>query len=61
MSTETPVPVDHPLRKAWDAYKARDTYSNTRRWALHEDHVDGSLWAAFAEGWEAATKGTNHE
>jgi hypothetical protein len=39
------------MRDAWEAYKLTDEYANTRRWALHEQHVDGSLWAAFVVGW----------
>jgi hypothetical protein len=26
---ETPVPLDHPLMKAWIAYQATDDYANT--------------------------------
>lgn len=46
----TPVPAGSPLMQAWEAYKATDDYKNTRKWALQEEHVDGSLWAAFACG-----------
>jgi hypothetical protein len=56
MSAESPVPSDHPLMKAWTAYKATEDYANSRRWAAHDEHRDGSLWAAFMEGWNAATK-----
>lgn len=48
------VPSDHPLMVAWETYKVSDHYRNSRRWALHDDHVDGSLWAAFEQGWAAA-------
>lgn len=50
----TPVPTDHPLMVAWEAYKADPEYSNTRKWALHDAHVDGSLWHAFAGGFQRA-------
>lgn len=53
MPIETPVPKNDPLMVAWLAYKATEDYVNTRKWALHEEHVDGSLWAAFASGWWA--------
>lgn len=33
---------------------ATDSFANARRWALHDEHVDGSLWAAFMAGWETA-------
>lgn len=52
----TPVPKDHPLMKAWDAYKKGDEYANTARWARSSEHTEGSLWASFEEGWRAATE-----
>lgn len=45
---------DEPVMVAWKAYQATDDYKNTRNWALHEKHVDGSLWAAFSHGFIAA-------
>ena len=53
------LPRDHPMRAAWDQYKATDDYANSRRWALDQEaderrYVDGSLWAAFCAGWEAS-------
>lgn len=53
MSAMTPVPKDHPLMLAWEAYKATDEYANTKKWAAYPEHVDGSLWAAFEQGWRA--------
>lgn len=53
MPVEQPLPNDSQIMKAWEAYKATDDYANTRRWALHEAHVDGQLWAAFMVGWTA--------
>lgn len=47
------IPVGSPLRDAWEEYKQGEDYQNTRRWALHEEHVDGSLWAAFMAGYIA--------
>ena len=52
----TPVSTDSPLYEAWTAYKASEDYANTRRWARHDQHVDGSLWAAFERGFEAAAR-----
>jgi hypothetical protein len=75
-----PCPPDHPLRKAWDAYKATWAYENSLGWALQiapmvqagspdanhqrrfeimpfeqrKRHAEGSLWAAFMEGYRAA-------
>ena len=53
------VPDEHPMKQAWDKYKASSAYENARKWALHNEadareYVDGSLWAAFCQGWEKA-------
>jgi hypothetical protein len=45
------APKDSPLMVAWDRYRATEAYQNTRHWATSEEYVDGSLWAAFSEGW----------
>lgn len=50
------VPLDHPMRAAWEAYKQTEDYRNTLRWAaapIDPENVVGSLWAAFVKGWEA--------
>jgi hypothetical protein len=52
MNSDTPIDKTHPLWIAWEKYKTSDEYANTRRWALVEAHVDGSLWASFCEGWK---------
>jgi hypothetical protein len=49
----TPLQENHPLQIAFNAYKESSGYANTRKWALHPEHVDGSLWAAFEAGWQA--------
>lgn len=51
-----PLPSGDPRMKAWKEYQATARYKNTRRWARVEQHVDGSLWAAFVEGWSAANE-----
>ena len=56
MTWQTPISADHPLRKAWEKYKITDDYTKTRQWALHVEHVEGSLWAAFLSGWFACEK-----
>jgi len=48
------LPEDDPLMIAWKEYKQLPRYGTTRKWALHEKHVDGSLWAAFSAGYIAA-------
>jgi len=60
MPVEAAVSSDAPVMKAWEAYKQRDEFANTRRWALHEKHVDGSLWAAFYHGFFAASVNAAH-
>jgi hypothetical protein len=49
-----PVGKDEPVMIAWNRYTGTDDFPNTRRWALHEQHVEGSLWAAFSAGFHAA-------
>lgn len=48
-----PVPNDHPLMEAWEAYKATPEFGNTKQWAAHPEHLLGSLWAVFDAGWNA--------
>lgn len=69
MSAQEPCPPDHPLMIAWNAYKATEEYKNSKKWAStarvtdHGDgsmsltypHTDGSLWAAFAAGFNASS------
>lgn len=50
-----PVDKEGPLWKAWEQYIQSEAYANTKKWALHAEHVDGSLWAAFMVGWLAGT------
>jgi hypothetical protein len=51
---QAPVPSDHPMMQAWERYKVSPEYANSFRWAAQEQHRDGSMWAAFVEGWHAA-------
>lgn len=53
MTVEAEVSHNDSRRQAWEKYKQTDEYANIRRWALHEEHVDGSLWAAFLQGCES--------
>ena len=50
----TAVSKDHPLMKAWTVYQQTKEYENTLKWA--PTHSQGSLWAAFVEGFKAATE-----
>lgn len=62
------VPDNDPLMIAWKAYLETRDYANTLRWAKHftivpdtetgqlkatSNHLEGSLWAAFMQGWIA--------
>lgn len=51
------LPDDDPRVAAFATYRESEEYENTRKWALHERHVDGSLWAAFIAGWHARSTG----
>lgn len=48
------VPEDHPLMVAWNAYKETEDFANAKKWAVHAENTDGSLWAAFMAGFAAA-------
>ena len=50
------VPDDHPLMVAYREYCDTEDYRNTHNWARYPEHIDGSLWAAFMAGFNAATK-----
>lgn len=58
MGTDAPLPKDHPALVAWETYKSTEDFENTKRWALEEKHTDGSLWAAFYQGWSAIDAAT---
>jgi hypothetical protein len=50
------LPADHPLMLAWEEYKKTFAYANSFKWAAQAEHRDGSMFAAFAKGWEARQK-----
>jgi hypothetical protein len=51
----SPVSAEHPLMRAWTAYKASEAYANTKKWLAQGSPSggDGELWAAFETGWRA--------
>ena len=53
MSEQTPVDQYSPLWRAWKAYVATEEFRNTKTWAAIAAHTEGSLWAAFVEGFKA--------
>lgn len=55
MPIDAPVPKDHPVMKAWEAYRQSDDYRNSFKWASDVQNRTGSMWAAFVAGYEAAT------
>jgi hypothetical protein len=66
MRAETPVDPNSQLFQAWERYKQSERFVNSRKWALHPDaearaYVDGSMWAAFEEGFNAALSSTPGE
>ena len=56
MPTSQAVPSDAPVMLAWEAYKLSEEYSNTLAWCSRQngEHAEGSLWAAFFQGFQAA-------
>lgn len=54
MTAMAPVPADHPLMIAWNAFKDSEEYPNVRKWGQYPQHIDGSLWAAFSAGFAAS-------
>ena len=56
MTAMTPLPQDHSLMQAWEAYKLTEEYTNSKHWAPSPQHIQGALWAVFSAGWEAKTK-----
>lgn len=35
---------------AWNAYKRTEEFANSMRWLDKSEHRQGSMWAAFLEG-----------
>jgi hypothetical protein len=50
------LPVDSPVRKAWERYQRSESWTNTRKWANDPEHVHGSLWASFLAGFNAGSQ-----
>lgn len=53
MSSSAPLPKDAPLIVIWEKFKTTPEFENARKWALHSEHLNGSLWSVFAAGWLA--------
>lgn len=56
MTAMAALPKDSPIMRAWDVYKATPDYANSLKWAAHDEHRVGSMWAAFLQGWTLATE-----
>lgn len=50
------VPADRPLMKAWEKYRASDGFRTSFKNAAYLEYRTGTLWAAFMEGFKAATE-----
>lgn len=52
---QSPVANDHPLMRAWLAYKKSEAYANTQKWLAQGSPTggDGELWASFEHGFRA--------
>lgn len=51
----TAADPNSPLMVAWEQFKRSDSFANSRKWAEHDQHRDGSMWNCFMVGWMAAT------
>lgn len=52
----TPVNPKHPLMQAWLQYEQTESYKTARTWITSQSDntiLEGSLWAAFMQGWIA--------
>ena len=54
MSVQMQLPADSPIMKAWDAFKATEDFANALKWAAYPEQAQGSLWAAYAQGFRDA-------
>ena len=50
MATDTPLPADDPALIAFQAYIKTKDYLNSKMWAVKDEFTEGSMWAAFHEG-----------
>lgn len=77
MSTvvSTPLPKDHPMMKAWDAFCDTDEFKTALWWSVkttyddgrpvndvqREQHCKGAMWLAFTKGMEVGATGAEGE
>jgi hypothetical protein len=45
-----------PVMVAWKEYQGTGDFANSKKWAIHTEHVQGSIWAAFSAGFAMATE-----
>ena len=55
MTTEAPVPEHDPLMIAWREHQKTEDFANSKRWAAHPEHLQGSLWGVFMAGFYYGT------
>ena len=53
MSEMTAFPEDDPVMVAWIEFKETHSYKNSKRWAIHPEHLEGALWNMFLHGFMA--------
>lgn len=61
MPIEHKLPDDAPVMLAWEAHKNTEEYTNSKRWAYSQAHLEGSLWALFFAGFRAGQIAVKHE
>jgi hypothetical protein len=55
--TMAAVPENSPLMQAWNTLIATPEFANAKRWAADPEHLQGSLWLVFMEGFQ---RGNSH-
>lgn len=45
-----------PLMVAWEQFKQSESFANSRKWASHDEHLDGSMWNCFMVGFNTGTE-----
>ena len=56
MPAEVSLPENDPIMIAWNEYRETEAYHNSLKWAEFEQHREGSLWAAFLQGYIMAKR-----
>lgn len=57
MGASAPLPEGDPRLISWKAYQETEEFANTKEWLSKPQHVIGSLWAVYLQGYTDAQKG----